>query len=267
MPPPKLFLDRFSFRRDYLAARSVKADKILAVLRREGHPAHSAAVLDIGCSQGHITDKLAGEFGFVVGIDPDYESNWTKLPLPLVQGSGTELPFRGSAFDIVVLNHVIEHVRKPQQLLDEIRRVLRPGGICYLACPNRFILIEPHYRLPFLSWLPRGWAHTYVRLARRGEAYDDSLPTYWQLRKWARGFHWIDYTLEIVRNPGLFLKGDTVIQSRLKWLRPVPQILLRTALPWFPVFVAVLRKPASEHTTESVGLKTSGRKESLAAAE
>jgi SAM-dependent methyltransferase len=44
-----------------------------------------------------------------------------------------------------------------EALLDEVWRVLKPGGLAYLACPNRYSLVEPHYRLPFLSWFPVRW--------------------------------------------------------------------------------------------------------------
>src|SRR3546814_9833619 len=74
------------------------------------------------------------------------------------------LPFADDSFDVVLSNHVIEHVgEQPEQLahLSELRRVLTPGGIGYLAVPNRWMLVEPHYRLAFLSWWPhRSEEHT-----------------------------------------------------------------------------------------------------------
>lgn len=50
--------------------------------------------------------------------------------------------------------------------------MLRPGGIGYLAVPNRWQLVEPHYRLAFLSWLPPAWRSPYLRLRHRGAHYD-----------------------------------------------------------------------------------------------
>ena len=41
-----------------------------------------------------------------------------------------------------------------------------------MSAGNRWAVMEPHYRLPFLSWLPRGVAHTYLRLTRRGTSYE-----------------------------------------------------------------------------------------------
>jgi SAM-dependent methyltransferase len=92
-----------------------------------------------------------------------------------VQVAGAALPFEDRAFDVVVTNHVIEHVGdEAAQLahLQEVRRVLKPEGVGYLAVPNRWMLVEPHFRLPFLSWLPRGWRTPYLQAARRGRHYD-----------------------------------------------------------------------------------------------
>ena len=99
-------------------------------------------------------------------IDEGYEFH-------LVQD--TTLPFADRSFDVVLSNHVIEHVgERSAQLahLREIRRIMAPGGVGYLAVPNRWMLVEPHYRLIFLSWFPRRLRTPYLRLMRRGERYD-----------------------------------------------------------------------------------------------
>ncbi|WP_205240160.1 class I SAM-dependent methyltransferase [Desulfoprunum benzoelyticum] len=87
----------------------------------------------------------------------------------------TVLPFANGSFDVVISNHVIEHVgnRDAQSHhISEIHRVLKMDGIGYLAVPNRWMLIEPHYKLIFLSWLPLYLRSYYLRLARRGIFYD-----------------------------------------------------------------------------------------------
>lgn len=88
---------------------------------------------------------------------------------------GTQLPFADAIFDVVLSNHVIEHVggiASQRAHLMELQRVLKPGGRGYLAVPNRWMMIEPHYRLAFLSWLPKPWRTTYLRIMRKGEVYD-----------------------------------------------------------------------------------------------
>lgn len=88
---------------------------------------------------------------------------------------GVELPFADASFDIVLTNHVIEHVgdaAAQRRHLAEVRRVLRPDGVGYLAVPNRWMLVEPHYHLAFLSWLPHPWRSPYLRMRGRGRFYD-----------------------------------------------------------------------------------------------
>lgn len=87
----------------------------------------------------------------------------------------TELPYPDARFDVVLSNHVIEHVGdEAAQLrhLRELRRVLKPGGVGYLAVPNRWMLVEPHYQLAFLSWFPEAWRSGYLRLFRNATHYD-----------------------------------------------------------------------------------------------
>lgn len=91
------------------------------------------------------------------------------------QVQGTQLPFADESFDVVLTNHVIEHVggeSAQRAHLADLRRVLRPDGVGYLAVPNRWMLVEPHYRLAFLSWWPRAWRTPYLRAMRKGEVYD-----------------------------------------------------------------------------------------------
>jgi SAM-dependent methyltransferase len=89
--------------------------------------------------------------------------------------SDTTMPFPSEWFDVVITNHVIEHVGEEanqRHHLSEVRRVMRPTGIGYLAVPNRWMLVEPHYRLLFLSWLPPTWRTTYLRAMKHGRVYD-----------------------------------------------------------------------------------------------
>lgn len=91
------------------------------------------------------------------------------------QVDDTQLPFADESFDVVLTNHVIEHVgdSKAQHAhLAELHRVLRPDGVGYLAVPNRWMLVEPHYKLAFLSWWPHAWRTPYLRLMRKGGVYD-----------------------------------------------------------------------------------------------
>jgi SAM-dependent methyltransferase len=205
---------------------------------------------------------LAEEFGFVVGVEMDREARQGDNRFQFVQGDGCCLPVLSSSFDVVLLNHVLDHVSSPQQLLDEAWRVLKPGGICYLAVPNRFILIEPHYLLPFLSWLPRPLANLYVRMAGRGQVYLDHMPSYCALKKLTRRFCVEDKTVLVFKHPENFFPDDPKLYAQARWSQWIPDWLVKILLPVFPVWILILRKRAPGW--QPAALTTKPREEKLA---
>jgi len=240
------FLDRISFRDSYLATREVKAQKILKVLRAQGLNLSGASLADIGCSRGHITERLAAEFAFTVGVDLDREVPSGARQFLYVQADGCLLPLATGAFDVVLANHVLEHVSSPERLLNEVWRILKPGGLCYLACPNRLSLMEPHYRLPFLSWMPRPLADRYVRWCGRGDRYLDHMPTYWLLKQLTRQFRVQDQTVRVLKNPEQFLEGDPLNAGLNRFVAHCPSWILKTLLPFAPVWILILHKEGVE---------------------
>jgi len=157
-------------------SRVLKARKIIALLG-EDRFADARTLLEVGCGSGVISRtlaKLGGPRLSVTAVDVN-DNRMESEGYAFLKVEGTTLPFDDGSFDIVVSNHVIEHVgERADQLhhLKEIHRVLRPGGCVYLAVPNKWRLIEPHYRLPLLSWIPQRAADLYLRLFGRGSRYD-----------------------------------------------------------------------------------------------
>lgn len=159
-----------------LASRRHKAAKIERLLGlRPG--ARPIRMLEIGCGSGGISHYFGQHPSLECDVDAvdvvDNRQVGDGYRFTLV--ADVELPFADASFDVVITNHVIEHVgARGAQLrhLREVRRVLAPGGSAYLAVPNRWMLVEPHYKLAFLSWLPGAWRTPYLRLMRKGEFYD-----------------------------------------------------------------------------------------------
>ena len=194
---PKRSLDRES--------RRAKAAKIATLVERR-RPLAGADLLEIGTGGGIITSLLAervGATGAVWSVDVDDLRTITEgYEFRLVEG--VELPFDDDRFDVVVSNHTIEHVGGPDDQLvhlREIARVLRPDGVGYLASPTRWALVEPHFKVPLLSWLPPGARDRALRLSRRGSVYDISPRTRPELLRLVEqaGLRATDVTVDALR--------------------------------------------------------------------
>lgn len=226
-----------------LRARSHKAAKVRALLS-EVTDLRGARVLEVGTGSGAIAASLVeavGPLGRVDAIDVVDERVVTD-GVHFTQVGGTEVPFEDASFDVVISNHVIEHVGdRADQLhhLRELRRVLRPGGWVYLAMPNRWRVMEPHFKLPFLSWLPPSLRSSYVRLVRRGERYDcDPMSRRELLALVAEaGFEAHDRTLDAMR-----VVRQVEEPGRLaKLALAAPPGVVRLGRPVMPTEIALLR--------------------------
>ena len=159
-----------------LPSRQWKALKIERLLELDSRPG-PLRLLEVGTGSGGIAHYFgthpSGRFE-VDAVDV-VDNRLVREGFRYTPVTDTTLPFADECFDIVLSNHVIEHVGdEAAQMthLSELRRVLKPDGIGYLAVPNRWMLVEPHYRLAFLSWLPVRLRSPYLRLRGRGRIYD-----------------------------------------------------------------------------------------------
>jgi SAM-dependent methyltransferase len=97
-------------------------------------------VLDAGCGVGYGTRMLGeGAPRRLVGVDIATEALERAAVdgAELIQADVHDLPLDSDSFDLVVCFEVIEHVYGHEQVLDELRRVLRPGGTLLISSPNR----------------------------------------------------------------------------------------------------------------------------------
>jgi len=233
------------------ASRRRKAQKIGRALEAQlGGPLNQMIGVDVGCSSGRITHALRDQFALLVGVDVDYAAIQFAASLTgsessawFAVASGGRLPFEADHFDVAICAQVYEHVNDQQALADDIWRVLKPGGFCFLSGPNRLAVMEEHYWLPFLSWLPRPLANVYMRVTRRGRAYDAFPRTVWTLRRLWRQFQIEDMTIAMIREPERYGVADQV--KRFGPLRHIPKSVLQVMAWLLPNYNWVLRKPAS----------------------
>ena len=134
--------------------------------------------LDVGCNTGSITVPFGTKLGLksanIYGIDITNFGAQTIKPLPgftYTQYDGYHIPHPDEKFDIITCSMVLHHVKYPQILLPEIRRVMKLGGI---------ILIKEHNAYaPQLEWLIE-LEHLLYEVTESNTTYDEFKKNYYQ---------------------------------------------------------------------------------------
>jgi ubiquinone/menaquinone biosynthesis C-methylase UbiE len=234
-------------------ARIQKAKKILAVLEEECGDLDQLDLLDMSCSTGIMTQLYAERFAEVRAIDIDRQAvqyaqqNNTRSNLVFETMNALDTSFSAKSFDIIICNQMYEHVTDANLLLDEIFRLLKPGGICYFGATNRLKIMETHYgKIPFLSVIPKPLASICLRLLGKAETYSETHMSYWSLKRLVSRFQVIDYTSKVVGDPARYYATDIVRSG--SYSQRVAQIILRFAYWLFPGYIWLLRKPPSSRS-------------------
>lgn len=124
-------------------------------------------VLDLGCGGGFMAEALARRGARVTGLDPAGEAlaaarahaEREGLAIDYREGVGENLPFADASFEIVVSCDALEHVADLDAVLDEVARVLEPGGLFLFDTINKnplasFVVVTMGERI--LRLLPEG---------------------------------------------------------------------------------------------------------------
>jgi len=162
---------------EYSDRSEERAQGIVQILSRFTDPSKNR-LLDLGCGPGSTTLQFGRYAGDVIGLDINiaYARQGRKRHIQMIVADARHLPCRNGVFGIIVCNDVLEHVAKPEQVIHETLRAMTEDGIAFIQCANKHQIIEPHFLLPFLSWLPSPIADAYLRLSRRGASYSDYHP-------------------------------------------------------------------------------------------
>jgi ubiquinone/menaquinone biosynthesis C-methylase UbiE len=188
--------------------KALMIEAIVAHYRQQ--PIRGLRVLDIGCGNGDISEHFA-QHNEVSAVDVRDQRRPSSVQYAFSLVDGEKLSFLHASFDLVISHHVIEHVSNQGLHLEEIRRVLAPKGICYLATPNR--------TSPFM----RGHVgnHHVLRYAQMLRLFKE------------HGFQVFEYGPEVVARPAEFHHSVRVTG----W---VPRVVTRALRFWYPSQMFVL---------------------------
>ena len=101
-------------------------------------------VLDVACGEGYGSALLARTATHVTGVDVSEAAiahaqgaYADRGNLEFVRASCTALPLADASVDVAITFETIEHIAGQDEFLDELARVLKPGGVLVLSCPNK----------------------------------------------------------------------------------------------------------------------------------
>jgi ubiquinone/menaquinone biosynthesis C-methylase UbiE len=228
------------------------ADGLLNRVAPYVHISETSRLLDLGSGVGSFVVACRKRGLRCFGIEPDRIGNGIQLTSiqiarrrvtqPVFAAAvGESLPFADRTFDLVAMNQVIEHVSDQSAVLREATRVLRDGGVLYVACPNYLRFYEPHYKIFWLPLMPKILGRAYLRLRGRRPVmleqitYTTNRRLHKLLRSLGEGYAVLDLHREQFlkkRAEGSFAAWSTRLVSHLTYLPVVGPLVLRSVL-WF----------------------------------
>jgi ubiquinone/menaquinone biosynthesis C-methylase UbiE len=141
-PDNRTYYDEFARHYDDRRARGYHKlidDQAAAIVRRVGH---GKTLLEVGCGTGLILERVAQFAQRAEGVDvsPGMVEHARRRGLDVRVADATSLPYADAVFDVAFSFKVLAHVPKFDQALEEMLRVVRPGGHLVFDIYNRHSL-------------------------------------------------------------------------------------------------------------------------------
>jgi ubiquinone/menaquinone biosynthesis C-methylase UbiE len=128
---------KFSSPAEYMVRRFIGVLARQIIKATQTNASLPPKVLELGCGRGLLLKELHKAGCSCTGLErPDFPAEAIGNDITFTKGSAYDTPFSDNSFDIVVLWYLLEHVSAPSRVLQEANRVLRQGGVLFVAVPN-----------------------------------------------------------------------------------------------------------------------------------
>ncbi len=124
---------------DFLARDADNVLRLQVVEKLLADPMGQPRLLDLGCGDGRVGERLSRLGYRVTGMDVSEQALAEAAErgiTPLKGDVSSEIPVQAGNFDVVFAGEIIEHLFDTRAFLAEVRRVLKPGGKLVLTTPN-----------------------------------------------------------------------------------------------------------------------------------
>jgi len=146
------------------------------IARQAGIASRPIKILDYGCGDGLIVETGRKRGLQLFGADIFYAGSNSRQVVSqkgllgniILEIRDHKVAFPAREFDLIISNQVFEHVEHLEPVLEEINRILKPGGQFLALFPSRDVWREGHTGIPFLHWFPKesGVRRAYLNLMR-----------------------------------------------------------------------------------------------------
>jgi len=210
LPSPEVLAQAYADMEDpsYIEEEGVLRVARSTLLLVEKMLGRTGRLLDVGCFCGTLLSEAKAKGWEVDGVEP---SRWAREKARELFGLDIRHPslkaasFPDNTFDVVTAVDVLEHFRYPQEEVQEIRRILRPGGVLYLSTPDVASLMPRILRSRWWGFRPEHLFY-FSRRSLRSFLVSLGFETVWE------GFYFRSFTVsELLRR----LEGISVFLSRL----------------------------------------------------
>jgi 2-polyprenyl-3-methyl-5-hydroxy-6-metoxy-1,4-benzoquinol methylase len=161
--------------------QSIIKEVIILAEKNTGKKIQDMVVLDVGSGFGGYSFELEKYAKQVVGVEPDthaysaavkearFKKSKVEFHNALIECFSTK-----TRFDLVLSLTTIEHMPDQQASFKKILSLMNKNAMLYVTAPNKWWIVEQHYGLPFLSWLPVPLANFYVKQMHKADSFQDS---------------------------------------------------------------------------------------------